>query len=399
MDAPTEIQLPIGAADVARIVAIADPILRNLWITQTYADFSSRLRTMVAATDETWCGFAVWASATAGQSIRREEVPAIIARLLGADHHQACLDEVNERYRHLRRVRIVPEVAEHHVVAAFAGPIDAVADHIAHGNTLVYAELAPLFVSFLELLEAGQPAEVTPDAVDAALDQLATSPIDADVRSAFHRYFVAVTDADPARRAWSILAGNVLAVAHEQHRLQADIGAAVDAGFVSAEDVVGRLVPRWVPDLIVKLLTKPVRRPIEILVRRLWEEAATELLMTLRVPGAALRLSRTLPPLPDGQMFPGDLAELGDGDDAAPYREWDRTSGTGHHDEAHDWVALRQRMSYIVNLFRSRQQDSTLAAAPFAAAQVEAMRRGTVPPPPLLPARHAPAGDDAAAPS
>jgi hypothetical protein len=92
-------------------------------------------------------------------------------------------------------------------------------------------------------------------------------------------------------------------------------------------------------------------------------------------------------------LFPADLAELGDGDDAAPYREWDRTTGTGRHDEAHDWVAMRQRMSYIVNLFRSRQQDATLAAAPFAAAQIEAMRRGTVPPPPLLPARHAVAGE------
>jgi hypothetical protein len=257
----------------------------------------------------------------------------------------------------------------------------------------VYAELAPLFVAYLELVETGGPADVTPAAVDAALDRAATGPTDANVRSAFHFYLDATKAADPARRAWGILAGNVLAVAHEQHRLQADIAAAVDAGLVSGEAVVAQLVPRWVPAVLVKLLTKPVRRPIETLVRRLWEEAATELLMTLRVPGATLRLSRTLPALPGGKLFPADLAELGDGVDAAPYREWDRTMGTGRHDEAHDWVAMRQRMSYIVNLFRSRQQDATLATAPFAAAQIEAMRRGTVPPPPLLPARHTVAGE------
>jgi hypothetical protein len=104
------------------------------------------------------------------------------------------------------------------------------------------------------------------------------------------------------------------------------------------------------------------------------------------VPGAVLRLSHPLPDLPDGRLFPPDLAELGDGGDAAPYQQWDRTDGTGRHDAAHDWVVLGQRMSFIVNLFRSRQQDTALGTAPFTGAQLDAMRRGGMPPPPLLPA-------------
>jgi hypothetical protein len=42
-------------------------------------------------------------------------------------------------------------------------------------------------------------------------------------------------------------------------------------------------------------------------------------------------------------------------------------------------------MNFIVNLFRSRQQDVTLAVAPFAAEQLAVMEAGKIPDPPLLP--------------
>ena len=117
--------------------------------------------------------------------------------------------------------------------------------------------------------------------------------------------------------------------------------------------------------------------------------------MTLRVPGAELRLADDVPPGADGRLFPIDLDDLAgppvaDPDAAAVFGGWDRTHGSGRHDGARDWADLQERMSYIVNLFRSRQQDDSLADAPFAAAQVEAMRAGRIPPPPLLPPVHRP---------
>ena len=57
------------------------------------------------------------------------------------------------------------------------------------------------------------------------------------------------------------------------------------------------------------------------------------------------------------------------------------------HDGARDWAVLTQRMSYIVNLFRGRQRDPSLAAHPFTDEQLAVMRRGAVPPGPLLPSR------------
>ena len=50
---------PLDAAGVTAVVAIDDPVLRNLWITQSYYDLSNRLQYAVGGVDRTWCGFAV----------------------------------------------------------------------------------------------------------------------------------------------------------------------------------------------------------------------------------------------------------------------------------------------------------------------------------------------------
>jgi hypothetical protein len=45
-----------------------------------------------------------------------------------------------------------------------------------------------------------------------------------------------------------------------------------------------------------------------------------------------------------------------------------------------DWADLHQRMTYIVNLFRSSQQHLSLTVPPFSTAQLAWMVRGEVPP-------------------
>ena len=61
------------------------------------------------------------------------------------------------------------------------------------------------------------------------------------------------------------------------------------------------------------------------------------------------------------------------------YRAWDRTDGTGARDGASDWAELQERMNYIVNLFRSRQQDPCLAAHRSPTNSSTAMQAGQVP--------------------
>ncbi len=386
---------PLDAAGVQAVVAIPDPILRNLWITQSYFDLGTRLQRAVGDADLTWCGFAVWASDTAGQSIRGDELPTAVRDVLeqSPDHHPD-VDAVNQRLRPLRAVKLADALDGDDLVAAVREALADVSEHIAHGNTLVYAELAPLFVAFVERCESGDPATITADELRALLDAAGGRPTAADVAAAFEWWRTAIVAADESTRAFAVLAANVLAVSHEQKRLQADIAAALDAGLVTADRIVDKLLPPWVPGVIDRLVAAVVGEPLQRIARRMFRELTTELLMTLHVPGAVLRLHEDVPRLPDGQRWPALLAELADSPEeiamaVAVYREWDRTGGTGEHDGAHDWAVLRQRMSYIVNLFRGRQRDPSLTAHPFTDDQLTAMRRGEVPPGPLLPSTSA----------
>jgi hypothetical protein len=376
------ITLPITADDINEIVAIEDPVLRNLWITQSYADFASRLGAAIDPTNHTWCGFAVWASATAGQSIREEELPTAVSEII-TGKHEFRIDAVNDQIRRHPVLRFLRRLERVHLLDAVHGALDNVSAHIAHGNTLVYAELAPLFVAFLDCLGVGQPTE---NDVNAALDRAAADPIDDGLRTAFHWYWLATRATDDTERAHAILAGNVLAVAHEQQRLQDDIAASLNAGVSTAGQVLGELLPRWVPDFLGRLIRGPVAREVERLIDDVWDSITTELLMTLRVPGATLRLFDDVPPGSGGVLFPTALATLTEVPPDSVFGTWDRTNGTGTPSGARDWAVLGQRMNYIVNLFRSRQQDASLADAPFSAEQLATMQAGTVPSGPLLPA-------------
>jgi len=381
---------PLDADGVRAVVAIPDPILRNLWITQSYFDLGTRLQRALGGTDRTWCGFAVWASDTAGQSIRGEELPRIVRDILR--EHVADTDSVNRRLRPLRAAGAADALSADHLVRAITEAVADVGRHIAHGNTLVYAELAPLFVAFVEHCERDDPATFSAEELTSLLTEAAGGSPAADVLAAFEWWRRAIVTTDERDRAFAVLAANVLAVAHEQRRLQPDIAAAIDAGLLTAAQIMDKVLPRWSPDVLDKLVAALVGEPLQRIVRRAWQQMTTELLMTLRVPGAVLRLRDDVPPLADGQRWPATLAELVDHPEivaaaVAVYGTWDRTSGTGVHDGAHDWAVLHQRMSYIVNLFRSRQRDPSLAAHPFTDEQLAAMRSGKVPPGPLLPAR------------
>ena len=284
------------------------------------------------------------------------------------------------------------------MVAAIDDALDDAGAHVAHGNLVVFGELAPLYVAFAELIERDGPT-VDAAAITTALEAAAGGPIADDLATAFAWYGRALATDDPAERARAMLAANVVAVSHEQRRLQDDVTAAMVVGLETVEKVLDSLAEemrrrskgpaRW------KFLSRFGVGELHRLVEHVWEVAVTAIMMTLRVPGAELRLAEDVPPGADGRLFPLDLDVLtgppvADPDLATVYGGWDRSNGTGRHDGARDWADLHERMSYIANLFRSRQQDETLAEAPFSAEQLAAMRAGRMPPPPLLPPIHGP---------
>jgi hypothetical protein len=332
------------------------------------------------APDSTWPAFGVWASKTAGQSIRGDELPAAVAELLENDPQYAtALARARRRSGWMQRLRLVRGVEHSHALDCVGDASVRVAEAIARGNLLVFTELAPVFVAFCDAIDSVGPSDA--GRLMAAVDRaLGASRAEGDaaslaeLRLAFACYADAVASTDPVRRAHLVFAANLIAVAHEQTRLQPLIVEAVDGAFdVSVEVAATQLTPRplrWLGDLL-RL------HPLLVLGRMMhgpWEHTVTHFMMRFDLPGERMRLDREITIVIDASV-PDPI------EDPRALEQWGRWGGK--HAAADDWKELHTRMRYIAHLFRLRQRDRALVAAPYTPDQLAVMARGEVPGPPL----------------
>src|SRR5215212_7254038 len=63
------------------IASLADPVLRNLQITQCYCELSTNFSKRIGP-GANWCTFATWASKQAGETIRHEDLQRTLENLL-----------------------------------------------------------------------------------------------------------------------------------------------------------------------------------------------------------------------------------------------------------------------------------------------------------------------------
>src|SRR6185295_17530907 len=89
------------------------------------------------------------------------------------------------RMRPLRAVRAGEPLGDDPLRQAVRDAIADVSHHIAHGNTLVYAELGPLLVVFVERCEAGDVSSMTTEEVEHMLAAAAAAPVDPKLAEAF----------------------------------------------------------------------------------------------------------------------------------------------------------------------------------------------------------------------
>jgi hypothetical protein len=259
--------------------------------------------------------------------------------------------------------------------------------HLAEGNRLVYALLAPLFAGLLALFR-DHPAR-DPAARDAFLATIEPEPATGDeLRRAFAQLYDARFEAEPKQRAERILAANLLVGLHEQRRLQAAIDGALSAPIRRALDDPRRAwfavaLPLWLRLAgagLFRLAMAPWIRRVEMR----WKAIATRCLMTLALPTGRLELGADLPPLADGSTYPPALRELALAEALEVLASIDRTPDTVRGSAARDWTRLADRMNYVADFFRSRQQErALLTRAPFTPEQVAAIHAGRVPAGPL----------------
>lgn len=371
--------------EVARIASLGEPVLRNLLITQCYADLAHGARGRVAD-GANWCAFATWASRQAGRTIRGEDLRGALERAVSRwtpdpDIAASAVDRV-----HVLGGRLGTRDLRDRLVARL--DLDAVmkrsADAVARGNLRVFEEIGLVFAQWLEAADA--------DGRTRVLDGLRPGePPDGQelLREAFLNYTRAANETEAVRRAQLALCANLQIGVHEQTRLQPEIAAALDAALPATPDVVAALLAAalpfggwWARTRIAVWRRLGRRPPLDDIVdallaglRRALREALTEHLMVLELDhGRVLRLGRDLsaafPPSLRRLTEPGLLAFLARVDPTP-----DSTRATG----ARDWADLPARMHYIADLFRAFHQSEDLYAPPFDEVQIRALRAGQMP--------------------
>ena len=358
---------------VQDIAGMTDAVLRNLWITQRYHEFAVQLRDAGAAEDATWCAFAVWASKTAGATIRGEVLPARANELIDHDAvlHRFNLGITGWAWTHLTR---------DHLVRAVEAVTNDVSAKIAEGNVLVFAELAPIFTA---VLQAWGRHPRSPEDLAAMLRPALATVIDGrdDVEAAFAAYGRALFG--PADRAYLVLEANTLAVAHEQQRLQAAISGALNAAISdTVKKIIEDDVVRHVPTAGARRVLDSATNDVCTVLGSAWDTALTETIMQLVTANEIFDLRKDVPAVA-GILFPAPLDDLKNSGAAGAVARWDRTHGTGDPSGARDWAVMEERMNFIVNLFRSRQRDPSLFEPPFSDAQLAVLAGGSLPPGPL----------------
>lgn len=379
---------PLTVVDVDRIAAVADPVVRNLQITQCYAELAAVMMERTGPSAN-WCTFATWASKQAGQTIRQEDLVRrfrqILADTPAVNEAAADVAMTAEQAGAVRETRQVQETLWE--VLDPTAPFDRAGDAVARGNKKVFEEIAREFARFYAtcLDDAGYDAtrieefcaELRPGDPPGGQEYL---------RRAFQHYYAALFEAGPKRRAELLLLANIEIGCHEQTRLQPEIVEALDAAVIDPRRLANRVLralfpyPTWVTRLWLRyrrwrgrplLLDAALDRFVGR-VRDIAHLVITEHMMTLALAGDQyLLLGRDL-----RADYPPMLAVLAEPDLLALLARVDPTPDSLDASGAVDWGQLADRLHFIVDLFRCYQEAPLLFEPPFSAEQVERIKRG-----------------------
>jgi hypothetical protein len=382
-------------AEVERIAALQDPVLRNLQITQCYSELSNAL-VLRLGYSANWCTFATWASKQAGQSIRKEDLQRTLEDALREDSpiYDAAEDLASQA--HVTGARRGPD----EIRAALRdslnlrSAVDQASDAVGRGNKKVFEEIGRQFARFCsEFLHDAEPDLDKLADFSAALRPGEPPDGQRYLNQAFGRYYRSFFVADPKIRAELLLCANIEIGLHEQTRLQPEIAEALDAAFVDATQFTRHfiatafslsgwfLVSRWLARRLLRRETAVDRAIQDFLktVQLQMRQALTETMMTIHLPPDLLiRLGDDLT-----AGFPEALRQLVDPDLRDLLARFDPTPDSLAGSGVLDWADLPDRLHFIIDLFRCYQESRDLFDAPFSPRQVADLKAGRPPAGPL----------------
>jgi hypothetical protein len=385
----TRISLPIHSGEIHDIASsgflLWEPLdalqLRNYRISLAYWDLSCRLSELLAGTDDpvrwnaNWCTFATWASKTVGSAIDRHPDADLLHHLLRAlppPLSQASIF-VTERM-----------LSDHH---------GAIYRALAIGNRLAFLEIATAVARFLDTFGPSRPSARVPsfdhywrDIEKSLLDlkrldpswMESRAPDPQTLRAGLLAYKRALDrrGSDPDYCSQEIMLGNLLIVAYEQHRLQPYVLAALSP---DAAHLLHRILrhPRKNP-AHVGMLRAPISTAYAALV--------TRCSMALELPRGSsstqyVMVGQGIPYLDKRSktLYARRLEQLTLPELQAVWTRFDRSKRSRKGTRAEDWTRYHERMNFIANLFRSRQNDRHLFQAPWPAATQRRLLAGRLP--------------------
>lgn len=375
---------PISQAYINSIILMdTEPVLRNLKITQAYFDLSQAIAQRLGDTNVNWCNFATWASKTAGRFIRMEDLNVHLHKLLHAhDDYNDWLGLIQDKFRDLEIDHEFDHSRIHHAAHNVICEISA---DIAAGNLKVFSELGPVFSAMIEAFD--KPLEEEKVAIDALLAGLIPGDTESGgqdmLANAVRDFYAAKHETDKKRHAELILRANAQTGLHEQIRLQPYIAAAMEAPIQHKFLItIHKHVKEKTPEHKHHLLPDAFNHFFHSIAQKThdaWLKMSTHYLMTLVLPDGTIHLGKDLP-CPEGcPLFPEHLSEPRDEGLTVLLKKYEAHLNTPVRSHARNWAVLEDRMHFILNLFRSRQQHRPLHESPFDPHQEDKIRQNTIP--------------------
>ncbi len=376
--------------EVDQIVALVDPVIRNLQITQCYHELALVMteRTGICAN---WCTFATWASKQAGQTIRKEDFARLLDNMRESIVSAQAASDVVASAQAFGSKHSDEEIQE--TIANVLNPLAAfnrASDAVARGNQKVYAEIGREFARFFATClndNTFDPAKIA----EFCKGLRPGDPPDGQqyLCLAFTYYYRAFFEADASTRAQLLLLANIQIGYHEQTRLQPEITEAMNAAFIDAHEFRTRFIKAlfpyrgWLARLrlfFLRLVNRPspFDQVIDDLIaqaRQLARLMITEYMMTLGLPhDVILHLGQDVP----GE-FPESLRHISFADLQTLLTQIDPTPDSPHGSGTVDWSQLNQRLHFIVDMFRCYQETADLFDPPFTAEQITFLKSGRLP--------------------
>ncbi len=345
-------------------------VVRNLQVTQGYYRLSQGMKRYMSGTNVNWCAFATHASKTAGQALRHELMPGLLKsamiRMAGYDNtfvffgeelgnpDQLLTGESNSRLgKALRQVSLL----------------------ISDGNITVFRELALPFASFINTFKRDWIYDE--GKLLAFLDEnLQAGPLSEGGQDylieAFAAYYSARFETDVKKKSEYVLQGNLLVGLHEQTRLQPQIEQSMSVPLEMFSDSSRG------SDARKRALDRQ-----STATRKLIARAITQMMMSITLPSRELKLSQNII-APTGVIsYPKDLLQISSPRCLELVRMFETGQDTLSGSGAENWASLSDRMSFVVDFFRSHQQYDRMWEAPFLPQQVPVIESGQFPAGPL----------------